>query len=548
MLGAVYLILRLAALSHAVVVEDHDSVGYLSEIATYLSRDLSHILNLGIDSTPVFPALGALFALPGWGAELGARLSSVFASLVLLVAFIAIGRRLVGWRATLAGLVLLTFCPALIGLSISVLTEPSYIATVYAGLALYWIWVADPRCWRGFVLGLVFGLAFINRIEGILFLAAVPALQALPLLFERPRPFPLRRLVPWTAAYALGFALLAVPQVWNVSRQAGTFMINGRQVWSAILSAPGPKYEERIYGLAYSPRQVNIEYLEAHQGTTIPAISRGSLEYADYAPAAPASRVRRLETGIRQYVAMLVTNFDVLSWHRLGELFGPVVLILFGVGVVELCRTGPVSTVISVIGVLGVMLVAPLLHNVITRHVAIIAPLVLLLAGCGAVEITRRFETIPRRSRILLATLGLLVLSGWLVPLHDLGAPAVCTREYCPGDLAKPARVLTQEAGTTHPRIVSRRLYFPYYAGGIKVSLPYTDLAGLERYLTLNQVQFLFLDEASARKYPFYADFVGNALPAGFQLLYQGHDAWGREMRLFRFTASEPSTVPSPTS
>ena len=215
---------------------------------------------------------------------------------------------------------------------------------------------------------------------------------------------------------------------------------------------------------------------------------------------------------------------------------------------VELCRTGPVSTVISVIGVLGVMLVAPLLHNVIARHVAIIAPLVLLLAGWGAVEIARRFETIPRRSRIVLATLGLLVLSGWLVPLHDLGAPAVCTREYCPGDLAKPARVLTQEAGITHPRIVSRRLYFPYYAGGIKVSLPYTDLAGLQRYLILNQVQFLFLDEASARKYPFYRDFVGDALPAGFQLLYQGQDAWGREMRLFRFTASEPSKAPPPSS
>jgi len=546
--GTVYLVLRLSALAHAVVVEDHDSVGYLNEIQTYLSRDLSRILNLGVDSTPVFPALGALFSLPGWGPELGARLSSVFASLVLLVAFSVIGQRLVGWGATLAGLVLLTFCPVLVGLSISILTEPSYIATVYVGLALFWLWADDPRSWRGFVLGLVFGLGFINRIEGVLFLVAIPVFQALAPLFDRPRPFFLRRLVPWTAAYFVGFGILAVPQIWNVSRQVGTFMVNGRQVWSAILAAPGPRYEERIYGLVYSPGQVNIEYLESHPKAKIRSTPPTGSELATQRPAILEGRGHRLNTGLKEYAKVLITNFDLLSWHGLGELFGPVVLILFGIGVVELFRTESVSTVVIVLGVLAVMLAAPLMHNVITRHVAIIAPLVLLLAGYGAVEITRRFESVPRRSLVLLATLGVLVLSAWLVPLRDLGSPSHCNREYCPADLAKPASVLnrTVPAGS-HPRIVSRRLYFPYYAAGIKVSLPYTDLAGLERYLALNNAQYLFLDESGAQKYPFYSAFVGDLPPAGFELLYKGRDAWGREMRLFRFSQPEQPAISSAT-
>jgi hypothetical protein len=543
-LGIFYLLLRLGALSHAVVVEDHDSVGYLYEIQTYLSRDLFKIINLGVDSTPVFPALGALFALPGWGPELGARLSSVFSSLVLVAAFVAIGQRLVGWGATMAGLVFLTFCPVLVGLSISVLTEPSYIATVYVGLALFWLWVPDPRSWRGFVLGLVFGLAFVNRIEGILFLIAIPVFQALGPMLERPRPFALRRLIPWTVAYTVGFGILAVPQVWNVSRQAGTFMVNGRQVWSAVLSTPGPRYEERIYGLLYSPAQVNIDYLESHPEAKVRVAPAASPSLVSQ----PQGRMRRLETGLKNYAKVLITNFDILSWHGLGELFGPVILILFGIGIVELFRTGSISTVVTVLGLLVVMLAAPLMHNVITRHIAIIAPLVLLLAGYGAVEITRRFETIPRRSRVLLAALGVLVLGAWLVPLHDLGSPATCNREYCPGDLGKPAKVLARDvAAGSHPRIVSRRLYFPYYASGIKVSLPYTDLAGLERYHTLNNAQYLFLDESGAQKYPFYTAFVGDTLPPGFVLLYKGQDAWGRDMRLFRFTLPEPPAISSPS-
>jgi hypothetical protein len=548
-LAAAYLMLRVGALSHAVIVEDHDSVGYLYEIQAFLSRDLSRILNLGIDSTPVFPALGALFALPGWGAEMGARLSSVFSSLILFVALAVVGHRLVGWRATLAALVLLTFCPVLIGLSISILTEPSYIATVYTGIALYWIWAADPRPWRGLVLGLVFGLTFVNRFEGLLFLAAIPVFQLLTPLLERPRPYPLRRLVPWAAAYAFGFAVLAIPQVWNVSRQAGTFIINGRQVWSAVLSAPGPRYEERIYGLSYSPGQVNIDYLEAHPGADLAALASSTPQYAAQPAAASGAHPGHTRIAFRQYTKLFLTNFDTLSLHRLGELFGPAVLILFGIGLVELCRVGAPRSIITVVGLMVVMLAAPLLHNVIPRHVAIIAPMVLLLAGAGAVEITRRFETIPRRSRVLLATLGILVLGAWLIQLEQLGAPARCNREYCPGDLAAPARTLSREAGRdSHPRIVSRRLYFPYYAGGVKVSLPYTDLAGLGRYLDLNGARFLFLDEASTRKYPFYREFTGDVPPAGFELLYQGRDAWGREMRLFRFTPSAPVTASRPSS
>lgn len=547
-LAAAYLLLRIGALGHAVIVEDHDSVGYLYEIQAFLSRDLSRILNLGIDSTPVFPALGALFALPGWGAELGARLSSVFSSLILFGALAVVGHRLVGWRATLAALVLLTFCPVLIGLSISILTEPSYIATVYAGIALYWIWAADPRPWRGLVLGLVFGLTFVNRIEGILFLAAIPALQLLTPLVERTRPYPLGRLVPWAAAFGFGFAVLAIPQVWNVSRQAGTFMINGRQLWSAILTVPGPRYEERIYGLSYSAGQVNIDYLETHPGADLAALASRSPQYAAQPAAAPGVRTGHTRTAFRQYTKLFLTNFDTLSLHRLGELFGPVVLILFGIGLVELCRVGASSSVIAVVGLMVVMLAPPLLHNVITRHIAIIAPMVLLLAGSGAVEITRRFESIPRRSRVLLATLGVLVLGAWLVQLEQLGAPASCNREYCPGDLAAPARVLSRAAGPdSRPSIVSRRLYFPYYAGGVKVSLPYTDLVGLDRYLGLNGARFLFLDEASTRTYPFYHEFTSDVPPAGFELLYQGRDAWGREMRLFRFTPSAPMTAHRPS-
>lgn len=156
------------------VVEDHDSIGYLRQIAALLREGPGRLTHLGSTVTPVFPVLGALFSLPGWGPLAGARLSSLVMSVVLLVASALLGRALLGRRAALLGVVLIAFAPAMVDLGVAVLTEPSYLALVYAGLVPLAIRRPPYPWWVPVTTGLFLGLAFVDRIEGIGFLVAVP--------------------------------------------------------------------------------------------------------------------------------------------------------------------------------------------------------------------------------------------------------------------------------------------------------------------------------------------------------------------------------------
>ena len=77
-----------------------------------------------------------------------------------------------------AGLAFLAGSPDFIRLSYSILTEPTYVATVYAGLALFLAQCGKPRASSAVGIGVLFALSFLNRVEGVLFLfpiASVPA-------------------------------------------------------------------------------------------------------------------------------------------------------------------------------------------------------------------------------------------------------------------------------------------------------------------------------------------------------------------------------------
>src|SRR5205809_919524 len=71
----VYLLPRVLSWKNATVLEDHDSVRYLAQTKTFLTLKFTDSINsLGVDCTVVYPFFSALFSLPGWPVEAGARL------------------------------------------------------------------------------------------------------------------------------------------------------------------------------------------------------------------------------------------------------------------------------------------------------------------------------------------------------------------------------------------------------------------------------------------------------------------------------------------
>ena len=364
-----YLLLRIVAWSNASDLEDHDSTALLRTIEQFALFDLQVILDANPDMTPFYPFFSVLFNLFAPSVETAARACSLFFSCLLFAAVIGIGRRYASSFEIGIGLAILAFSPFMIRLSYSVLTEPSYIAVIYLGLWFYLSQYKNPRFWSAVGLGVIFGLSSLNRLEGIIYLAAIPALQVTHFLFDKERRYNSKFLLLWSTVFILTFTSLNIPQAWRVSEKMGSVSLNGRTVWSAVMAAPdGKTYDQKIYGLDESPAQTNLDFYQEHPE----GVARLS---SSFNPAA--------------YLRIVTRNLDDLSQNRIGQLVGLIVLMFFSTGLLAIYRAGYYFESFIIVGFICIGLAAPLVHNVVLRHIAVIAPIVMLIAGIGIVRASR---------------------------------------------------------------------------------------------------------------------------------------------------------------
>ena len=65
----------------------------------------------------------------------------------------------------------------------------------------------------------------------------------------------------WGGISLVGFTIIAVPIIYFVSSQMGTFSINGRTAWEELLKRDKRSYEETINGLDFDTAQTNLDYV-----------------------------------------------------------------------------------------------------------------------------------------------------------------------------------------------------------------------------------------------------------------------------------------------
>ena len=156
----IFLCLRVFAWKNTVLLEDLDSLGYLEMVKIILHGDLEGLINLNPDYTAGYGLLGAFFSLPGWGIEIGARLTSLFFSCLVFLALLGIGKHIARTWEVAFGLLLLSFSPILISHSFAVLSEPAYLGLIYLSWWLFWGQYKDPGVGKAALLGITFGFAF----------------------------------------------------------------------------------------------------------------------------------------------------------------------------------------------------------------------------------------------------------------------------------------------------------------------------------------------------------------------------------------------------
>ena len=178
--------------------------------------------------TPLLPILsGAIYALTG-KPELGTSIWYVLCGAFLCVPVYAIAQRSYGRRVALISALLVAVFPSLSAgvLYWGTMTEPLFVLLVYG--ALWSVWVALDRraLWLYAVTGLLLGLAYLARPEGLIWAGGVGLLM---LLYWGAR----KRLWRWRSLaklclYVGAFLLVAMPYMFFLHRHTGQWMGTGK--------------------------------------------------------------------------------------------------------------------------------------------------------------------------------------------------------------------------------------------------------------------------------------------------------------------------------
>ncbi|MGH8567876.1 MAG: hypothetical protein ACREXU_07610, partial [Gammaproteobacteria bacterium] len=249
---------------------------------------------------------------------------------------------------------------------------------------------------------------------------------------------------------------------------------------------------------------------------------------------------------LKAYAKSIYVNLGTLWDRYLGSMLGPLALVFFAFGLLEVYRRGGIVRVSAVLAFLGLGVAAPLAHDeglVSVRHFAVIGPLVMLIEGIGIVALGQAIATAGRApgkyAHLIVPGLLVLAIGTTLLPLcRLLLLPDRHNSEYRPGDFTIPARLvhdITTGELRRPARIAARKGYFTYFSDSERVAVPYADYERLVNYLAQNHVDFLFLEHRELEEYPFLPHFAAGRARPEFERLYQGQDAAGNTLELYRF-------------
>jgi len=535
--AAVHVLLRVGGLFANPKLEDHDSVGYIGQARIFLSGDFPDIWAMTPDSIPLYPMLMAISSLVTGDLESGGRLVSLLASLATGYCIYLMASRISGRWAGLIAASLFAVNPAFVRWSYSVLTEPLYVALVVAGATVLQANIAQLSGRTAILLGVIFGLSFLTRFEGILFVAFVPILLFGAQFVARSD---VKRTELYKAAtiYVVTFVILSTPQVIRVSDYMNTFSLNGRTTWSILLNSPDVRNNaEKIYGLDYDEGITNLHYLQSH-----PELQSSLVSDTGYGEMLSA------------YTRTVLVNLEELHHEVISPLIGMPVLIFAAAGLFLLMTSRRMTDAIFLSTFLAIGLAAPLLHNVAPRHVAVLGPFLFVLAATGIRETVRRaMDSMPRTTAAMPATAALVMLLSFSPYLLDLSRlllrPDRTNPEYdepAVMAVADEFRDLDPIAGGDRPLVVARKGYFGYFADAKTILMPFTDLQGLARFMEINQANYVFVETRLVDNYPFMDELESIGDDSPLVQLISREDPRGGRLILFEARQHENRDSPEP--
>ncbi len=270
--------------------------------------------------TPLYPAVTGLLDLTLHNPERASDLAFAIFSALLLLPVWVLAQRTYGRRtAWLAALLIALFPPFAISvLYWGTLTEPLYLALIYAGLALLLV-AHERQSWRRMAgVGMAAGMAYLTRPEAVSFFAAGLLWWLIASHFHRPQNRQLA--ITGSAAYVIAFLLCAAPYIVYLHDQTGRWTVSGKlavtwDIGQAVQDRDPAEYDRVTAGL--DPEGNEIIWFSPH---------RFDRNLVQIVAADPGAVARRLAQNTRILVGRF-TGRTAFPW----PLVPPVALGLFTV-------------------------------------------------------------------------------------------------------------------------------------------------------------------------------------------------------------------------
>ncbi len=191
---------------------------------------------------PLYPLMLALAEPLAGDWELAARLvSALFGALLILPAY-ALARALLGVEVARLAAALMVVHPGLVRAGTAAMSDAVYAFVLACGILAAWRALAGgPGALLGLA-GLVFGLAYLGRPEGALYLVGLLVVTGVLAATERRRT---RELTVWGGAALVAFLVVATPYLLYLRKTLGGFTLSGKVGHNLALSqgpagAPSP--------------------------------------------------------------------------------------------------------------------------------------------------------------------------------------------------------------------------------------------------------------------------------------------------------------------
>lgn len=454
---------------------------------------------------PFYPLLIGLGAPLAGSEEAAARVISLLAGLALVAAVHGLARAVFDERVAVVAGALAAVHPALVALSVTTYSEALYLGLATAATYAAVTCLRRPGRAHAAATGLLAGLAYLTRPEGLLLgLGLGGLLLASGILRHRSWQKGLR-----DAAIALGVAaIVAAPYVAHLSRIAGGFRWEGKSAVNNLITErlrAGLGYGEAGRGLGPDASPEG-PFLLSDQHALLAREGDGGGGLVHSLASVPRWRIRHLATWVA----------------TAGFLGAPavVLLALAGLGVGRWWR-GRVLEGLALLGVPAIVGLALLtVQFQWDRYLFALLPAALVWSAAGAEQAGRFAARLADRLGTRDHTrqfAGTAVTAGLALAVVATAAPAVPALEDLNQTRASGIRAagewLKQDYGPSpdparRPLVAGVGLALTHYAEGVIAYLPHADEARALQYLRRVGPDYLALRYSEALRLPYAAAWL----------------------------------------